>query len=401
MTKVIQILHHSLTPFELGVDPRFYEGDWHVRVAKELVKRTNEFEVECWRPETTFKKVFTRKDKNGITYKIFPSTYWRYGLEYSLPLLRNIRDELKKYGKTLVHLHGFYNLHANIISLFIHKKCPIVAQSHGGYPSLVEFKRNFRDQFLHPLRFGLLFSQQISFGSIDRFFVLSEEEEEYFSRSYGKERVRIQPMGIDLEKFKPINKDEARKRLRLEKDRPYALYVGGIHETKGLQHLIRALKYAHDENPDLKLILAGDGPHRNKFEALSKVMKLGGNVIFTGWVEQDELPLYYSAADFFVFPSLFQEGWQLVILEALACKKSVVTTFTGCVPKLMEEFGDALFIVPKGNPTAIKKAIFQVLPRAEDISRRISREKLMKYSWDGIIKNTLNTYEELLYKYYD
>jgi glycosyltransferase involved in cell wall biosynthesis len=400
MKKIIQILHHSLTPFNLGVDPRFYEGDWHVRLAKELVKRTKEYEVECWRPEKTFTKVFVRKDKNGITYKIFPSTCWTYALEYSLPLLKNLQMELAKHEKMIVHLHGFYNFHANLISLFIHKRCPVVAQSHGGYPLLFEFKKNIQAQFLHPQRFPFLFTQQISFSNIDRFFVLSKEEEEYFSKLYGKERVRIQPMGIDLEEFKPIDKNEARERLHLDKDRPYVLYVGRLHESKGIQYLIEALKYVKGENPYLKLILVGDGPHKEKFKAMSKSMGIGENVTFTGWVKPYELLLYYSAVDIFVFPSL-DEPWGVVVLEALACQKPVITTFTGCVPKLADALKDGLFIIPKASALPIKKAISQILLRVEEISRKISREKIRKYSWDDIIKNTLNTYEELLYEYYN
>jgi glycosyltransferase involved in cell wall biosynthesis len=400
MTKVIQILHHSLTPFKLGVDPRFYEGDWHVRVAKELVKRTREYEVECWRPEKTFNNVFTRKDKHGITYKIFPSTCWTYALEHSLPMLKNLQMELAKHEKIVVHLHGFYNLHSNLISLFVHKRCPIVAQSHGGYPALIDLKKDFRTQLLNPQRLPFLLTQQISFGDIDRFFVLSKEEEKYFSRLYGKERTRIQPMGIDLEEFEPIDKNEARERLGLDQDRPCLLYVGRLHEGKGVQYLIEALKYIHEENPDLKLVLVGDGPHKEKFRVMSESLEIGESVKFTGWVKPEELLLYYSAADIFVFPSL-DEPWGVVILEALACQKPVIATFTGCVPKLADEFKDCLFIIPKASALDIKKAISQTLPRVEEISRKISREELRKYSWDDITKNTLNTYEELLDEYYD
>jgi len=400
MTKIVQILHHSLTPFELGVDPRFYEGDWHVRVAKELAKRTSEYEIECWRPEKSFKKVFGRQDKEGITYKIFPSTSWSYGLEFSLPLLQNLKFELAKNEKILVHLHGLYNLHVDMISAFIRKRCPIVIQSHGGSPTIYEIKRDFSASLRHPLRFPLVFAERVSLGNIDRFFVLSKEEEEYFSGKYGRERARIQPMGVDVDKFKPVQKGEARERLGLGEGEPYALYVGRIYESKGLSYLMEAMKLAVRENSGLKLILVGDGPHRARYEAMTRALGLERNVTFKGWVKPDELLLYYSAADMFVFPTL-EEPWGVVILEALACKKPVITTFSGCVPKLIDELKDGLFVVPKRDAVAIKKTMFQVLPVAEEISKRISPEKLRKYSWDEIIKNTVATYEELLSEYFE
>jgi glycosyltransferase involved in cell wall biosynthesis len=400
VTKVLQILHHSLTPFELGVGPKFYEGDWHVRVAKELAKRTSEYEIECWRPEKSFNKVFSRKDKEGITYKIFPSTSWSYGLEFSLPLLRNLKSEFARNEKILVHLHGLYNLHVDIISAFVGERCPIVIQSHGGSPTIFEIKRDFRGSLRHPLRFPLVFAERVSLGNIDQFFVLSKEEEEYFSNKYGSERARIQPMGIDVDKFKPIQKDKARERLGLRGSAPYALYVGRIHETKGLSYLIEAMKLIIQGNPDLKLILVGDGPHRARYQAMSRALGIEKNVMFKGWVKPDELLLYYGAADMFVFPTL-EEPWGIVILEALACKKPVITTFSGCVPKLIDELKEGLFVVPKRDALGIKKAMLKVLPDSEEVSRRINSEKLRKYGWDEIIKNTVDTYEKLLGKYLD
>jgi len=122
-------------------------------------------------------------------------------------------------------------------------------------------------------------------------------------------------------------------------------------------------------------------------------------VTFKGWVKPNELLLYYSAADMFVFPTL-EEPWGVVILEALACKKPVITTFSGCVPKLIDELEAGLFVVPKRNAVAVKKAILQVLPVAEEVSRKINPEKLKKYSWDEVIRGTIETYKELFRDYF-
>ncbi|MEM2174660.1 MAG: hypothetical protein QXI58_03435 [Candidatus Micrarchaeia archaeon] len=80
LAKVVQVLTHS-EPSGSKVDPRFDEGDWHFRVAKELIKRINEFTIECWRQEVTLKKIFIRKSKDGILVRNFPLFFFKPLLE--------------------------------------------------------------------------------------------------------------------------------------------------------------------------------------------------------------------------------------------------------------------------------------------------------------------------------
>jgi len=399
LVKVIQVLTHSLTPAQLGVDPRFYEGDWHFKVAKELVKQTSELEIECWRPEVTFEKIYIRKSKDHIMTRIFPSfslNMYLKSIECSLPLLISLNKEVRMNKKIIVHVHGLYNPITYLISFFMGKKVPILVQSHGGYPARIAFENSH-----HPLRRSFyLFKhaiQSVSFRNISHFFVLSEEEKEYLSALFGREKVEIMPMGIDLEKFRPMSKDEARKKLGLDVDKRYLLYVGRLLKTKGLKYLLLGFKLALEELPDLQLILVGEGPYENELKIISKALGIEKNVLFKGFVVNEELPPYYNAADIFIFPSL-GESWGMAPLEALSCGTPVISTNVGCIPQVSKEVG-GIIIIPKQNSLAIKDAIIKSLSRMDSIKKGIRLEMLKKYSWSYIIKKTIETYKKLLDEY--
>ena len=401
--KVLQILHHSLTPSALKVDPRFYEGDWHVRVAKEIVKRTNKYSIECWRPETTFRRTFIRKGENGLIYRIFPSVYSTKFGDFSLPLLKSLEKEIEQNDEVIIHLHGLYNLMTYSIAFLFGKKVPIIAQSHGGYPAYVLLTQDVDSplkEMKHPLNSlkVLLYSyvlQSLSFRNIDVFFVLSKKEQEFFSTFFNPRKVEISPMGLDLERFKPIGKEKARKMLGLDEEKLYLLYVGRLSKEKGIKYLLLGLKHALDKIPNLQLLVIGDGPMEKELKAMCRVLGIKDHVLFLGWMPNERLSLYYNAANVLIFPSLY-EGWPITPLEALACKTPIITTPVGCIPHLLEDIKDGIFVVPKRDPIAIKERIIEVLNQANEISERIPSEKLKKYSWDEIIKRTITTYEELL-----
>ncbi|MEM4474530.1 MAG: glycosyltransferase family 4 protein, partial [Candidatus Bathyarchaeia archaeon] len=109
----------------------------------------------------------------------------------------------------------------------------------------------------------------------------------------------------------------------------------------------------------------------------------------------EELPLYYNAADIFVFPSL-GEGWGIAPLEALACGKPVISTNVGCISEVAKDVG-GIFIIPKQNSLAIKEAIIKILSSVNNV-KRIDLEKLRKYDWDNIIMRTITIYEKVLEK---
>ena len=389
--KIIQILHHSLTNYIDNIDPKFYENDWHVKVAKNIKKRTNKYDIECWRPEISFNKTYTRIGNDGIKYKIFPSkalNLFNQQFEYSSPLIKELKKEILK-NEILIHLHGFYNLNSYSILKKIGEKCPIVAQSHGGKPAILIYKESS-----HRLKKLLLFEhllQKITMPKIDYLFCLNpKEQEELLKYSNGK----IQPMGVDFNKFKPIKKETCLKKTGLNEEH-YILYVGRLTTQKGIESLINAF----ENIKSYKLLMIGEGPNKNNLKLLADKLNISKNIKFLGQVSNDDLPYYYNIADITIFPSL-GEAYPVVPIESLACKTPIITTNVGAINQITGHFRGGYGIVPKNNPDAIINAFNEFISGKIDKSF-IDRENGSKYyDWNSIINSTLSIYNKLYEEYY-
>ncbi len=161
----------------------------------------------------------------------------------------------------------------------------------------------------------------------------SEAAATEFTTHYGADprRVRVVPLGIDLERFRPMPAAALRRDLGLADDEVAVLYVGFCTPRKGLEHLARAMRLLP---PRCKLVIVGrwEADYRAKFyRALGDA---GDRVIECGYVADGALPAYYNLADVFVFPSLL-EGFGLPLAEALACGTPVVATLGSASPEVV------------------------------------------------------------------
>lgn len=389
--KIIQILPHSLSPHNNTVDPRFYEDDWHVKVSKKIKKITNKYEIECWRPERNLKKIYTRTNHDGITYKIFPSKYFSK-FEYSPSMLKELKKYLTNKEEVLLHFHGIIYPNTYFLLKSLPNEIPIVAQSHDASRTLIEaiFNKNPL-KLLKPVESSL---QKVYFKKIDQFFCLSKEETKEFSK-YGS--AFIQPMGIDFNHFKPIPKEKALKVSGL-KNRKYILYVGRLDEKKGLKYLIKGFKESLSQHETI-LILVGEGPYKTELKSLINKLEISNYVKFLGFVENKKLPYLYNSVDATIFPSL-KESYGIVPIESLACKTPLIATNTGAVTGITRHFRGGSRIIPLKDTDAIKNAINEMISGKIDKSY-IDRENGKKYhDWNNIINDTLLIYDKLHEEYY-
>lgn len=392
--KIINILNHSLSPHNKEADPLFYEDDWHVKVAKRVRKFNVEYDIECWRPERNLKKEYERTE-NGITYRIFPSNY-NLKFEYSPLLLNKLKAA---YGEEIiVHLHGIIYPFSYMILNALSEKTPIIAQSHEASSTLSNsiLQKNFPKQLRimgKPIiSLEHLFQKRL-LSKIDYFFCLNEKEKIDFSK-FGKSI--IQPMGVDFKIFKPIKKEDALRITGLENGR-YLLYVGRLDKRKGLEFLLNEYKKILDKY-DRKLILAGEGPFKQKLISLSKKLEIYDKLIFLGNKKNSELPYYYNVSDMTIFPSTI-ESYAIVPIESLACQKPIITTDVGVVSEITRIFKEGSIIITHNNFNEIFKAFENINLNINNI--KIDRKNGKKYyDWESLIKNTLNIYEELYKEYY-
>ena len=134
--------------------------------------------------------------------------------------------------------------------------------------------------------------------------------------------IHIIPTGIEVDRFyeENINKKEVeslKKKLGLKKNNFTILFVGRLAEEKNVEFLINAHKKLVEYDNNIKLLIVGDGPDKEKYEQLSKSLGLEDNIIFNGKAAWEEIPIYYHACDIFSTAST-TETQGLTVIEAMA-----------------------------------------------------------------------------------
>ena len=112
------------------------------------------------------------------------------------------------------------------------------------------------------------------------------------------------------------------------------LFIGRLVELKGISNLLRSWKDTLNTNPEISLLIIGDGPEKNELLKFKKKNQLN-NVHFAGEVDYDKIYQYLAIADAFIIPTL-QDNWSLVVPEAMACGLPIISSeLNGCWPELV------------------------------------------------------------------
>ena len=176
-------------------------------------------------------------------------------------------------------------------------------------------------------------------------------------------------------------------------DSPYILYLGAIDSRKGIFDILKAYESVKEGFRNVKLVLAGGVNTAEETSILDKVKELDAraDIVFTGFVSDDEKRALLSSAEVFLFPSEY-EGFGLPVLEAMACGAPVITTNVSSLP---EVGGDAVMYVTPNQPGELASAIAMMISsenvRKDYITRGVERCK--KFSWDKTAEMTEEVYK--------
>ena len=145
--------------------------------------------------------------------------------------------------------------------------------------------------------------------------------------------------------------------------------VGRLCEQKGQMLLVEAARILAERGANLELLLAGDGEMRQAIEAQIARCRLGGQVRITGWINSDTVRQEVLAARALVLPS-FAEGLPVVIMEAMALRRPVISTYVAGIPELVQP-GEHGWLVPAGDVVGLANAMQACLDAPVDVLARM------------------------------
>lgn len=217
-----------------------------------------------------------------------------------------------------------------------------------------------------------------------------------FFPSYPKDNIFVTPLAAN-ENYKPLNKSNCKKYLKntYNLDDPFCLYIGGFSSRKNVKGLIDSfIKIKNDLKDKYKLVIIGS--LRDEGLLLKNYVKDNNwdkDIIFVGYIPDEDLPIFYNCSELFIYPSLY-EGFGLPPLEAMNCKCAVITSNITSIPEVTEN--SAVLIDPKNNDE-LSSSILKLLNnhdlRDEYKNRGYIQSK--KFSWSNTAKNTLEAYKKI------
>ncbi len=208
-------------------------------------------------------------------------------------------------------------------------------------------------------------------------------------------RVEVIPNGVDDRVWQATPGEVAAARTRFAGDGPLIGYAGRLVYEKGVQHLVSALPRLRERHPDLRVVIAGDGPYRAELQSEAHRLELDRSVSFAGFLTESELPAVLGATNATVVPSLY-EPFGMVALEAAAAGAPLAVAATGGLAEIVEP-GVTGVTFPHSDPHALAEAVDGLL--ADEISaRRMARQARAmvaeRYGWATIAARTAAAYAQ-------
>jgi len=205
--------------------------------------------------------------------------------------------------------------------------------------------------------------------------------------------------GMDLSAFSPAEPStDLLRKLDVRKDTPTILCMARLIRDKGIQHMIAAMPAILRAVPDCKLIIVGDGNYRSSLERLSTLKGLTSRIVFTGMADFGQLPDYFRLCSVFVNPTVQQNGYDLTMVEAMACEKVVISSDIGSTPTLIEDSVDGI-LFPTANVQILADRVIQLLQnpdRRKEIGKRARQKVMSNFTVDQMVTKTMAMYRTLM-----
>lgn len=229
---------------------------------------------------------------------------------------------------------------------------------------------------------------------VDRIIIIQPDYINYSKYLKGFiNKIKFIPPGIDLKKFSKTSTIAKKNTIF------FLSLLDSYHTYKGLDYLLEAISIVKEKIPTIKLTIGGKGELVNKYIDLSHKLKISKNVNFIGFIPDNIVQDIYNQSEIFILPSIsHEEGFGIVLLEAMACKVPVISTSIVGIATEIKRNNCGIIVEPKDS-YALAEAIIKILNSpisAKEMGENGRKLVEEKYSWLNISDMVAETYKELI-----
>ena len=302
---------------------------------------------------------------------------------YDFSVIKKIKQSIKENNISIVHTHG---PRANLFTYFVRQTISFkwISTIHSD-PSQDFIKGGIKGRVFTTINMAVI-------KKIDHFFAVSERFKQMLV-GFGLSAEKITTVYNGISFDGQYECKLTRRELSLTDEDFVICMVARLHPIKGHTVVFDAIRKVLNKNPDVKLLLIGDGPMRQELEQEVKNKKLSQNVHFLGF--QDDVHSYLCISDVKVLAS-YSESFPLVILEAARAQTPVISTDVGGVKDLISD-PSLGWIVPIKDSEALAEVINEASNKADlpEIGKNLYAKASRLYSIGQLAKSTEETYKKI------
>lgn len=291
-------------------------------------------------------------DPNTYRFRAI-ETPWTKGFPIAYPPFLRMLRKFRRHDFDIIHTHTIGILGFVGLRWAESHEIPIVSTYHTLYDRYAHYVPFLPRRYA---RFKIAKHTSFYYNSVDHVITPSEASERWLRRHAVQKPVTIVPTGA-----KPrvhLDRSEVRQAFNIPPEHRIMLWAGRLAIEKNMETLFEMAAVAFRREPQLRLIVVGDGPYRSECQALARRHEIGDRVRFVGFVPHEEIARFYSAADVFVFSSM-TETQGLVVQEAMTYGLPAICVGGGGASANVED-GVNGFIV-KNEPGGFASAVLGVL----------------------------------------
>lgn len=304
-----------------------------------------------------------------------------------------LRVVIRDFSPDIIHCHDLFSpLSQEVLLLKDSYNYKVISDSITGISPfgsilLLSFKRFFDHSM---------------FGRIDALFACNNAIHKFFNEALGvsSSKIHLIPLGADIKLFRPDRdqRERNRKLLGIFPEDVVGIYTGKFLSSKRIHDLLVASKLVIEQRKDFKLILLGDGPPRytKKLKFLIKKLRIENNVLTVKTVHRTELPNFYNAADFAVWPGTFS----ISIIEAMACGLPIIIAKSDWTSHYLDYENGYSF--KAGDIDSLSSIMLKLVgdPDLRNLmgirSRKLVEDRL---NWDKIVEKYVAVYTKVITGY--